>query len=51
MDDLEAGPLADGADPAMCGATVEPLAIMAVQDRPLASLAEGEVDGPSHSWN
>ena len=45
MDDPEAGPLADGADPAMCGATVEPLAVMAVQDRPFTSLAESEVDG------
>ena len=51
MDDPEAGPLADGADPAVCGAPVESLTVVAVQDRPLASLAEGEVDGPGHPWD
>jgi hypothetical protein len=51
MDDPEVGPLADGADPAVCGTPVESLAVMAVQDRSLASLAEGEVDGPGHPGN
>ena len=49
MDDSEAGPLADGVDPAVCGASIEALPVVAVQDRPLASLAEGEVDAPGHS--
>ena len=51
MDDPEAGPLPDGADPAMCGAPVEPLPVVAMQDRSLAPLAEGEVNGPGHPGN
>jgi hypothetical protein len=47
MDNPEAGPLADGADPTVCGASVESLTVVAVQDRPFASFAEG--DGPGHS--
>ena len=42
MDDAKAGPFADGADPAVGGAPVEPLPVVAVEDRSLASLAEGE---------
>jgi hypothetical protein len=48
MDDAEAGPLTDGADPAVRGAPVESLAVVAVQDRSLGSLSECEVDGPGH---
>ncbi len=48
VDDPEAGPLADGADPAVRRASVEPLTVVAMQDRSLASLAEGKVDRPGH---
>ena len=44
VDDAEAGPLADGADPAVCRPPVESLAVVAMQDRALTSLAQGEVD-------
>ena len=49
MDDPEAGSLADGAHPAVCGASVESLTIVAMQDRSLASLAQGKFDRPGHS--
>ena len=48
VDDPEAGALSYGADPAMCGAPVEALPVVAVQDRSFASLAEGQVDGPCY---
>ena len=48
MDDPEASLLSDGADPAVCRAPIESLAVVAIQDRTLASLFEGEVDGPGH---
>ena len=51
MDDPKTGPLADGANPAVCRPPVESLAVVAVQDRALASLSESEVDGPSHPRN
>ncbi len=51
MDDPEPGPLADGADPAMRRAPVEALAVVAVQDRALGALAEGQVDGAGHPWD
>jgi hypothetical protein len=40
MDDPEPGPLADGAYPAVCRATVEALSVVSVQDRALAALAD-----------
>ena len=49
VDNPEAGSLADGADPAMCGTSVESLTIVAAQDRSLASLAQGKIDRPGHS--
>ena len=49
MDDAEAGPLADGANPAVCRPPVESLAVVAVQDRPFGPLSKGEIDGPGHS--
>jgi hypothetical protein len=51
MDDAQARPLADGTDPAMRRSPVESLAVVAVQDRTLGSLAESKVDGPGHSGN
>ena len=48
MDDPKTGSLADRADPAVCRPPVESLAVVAVQDRPLASLSEREVDGPCY---
>ena len=51
MDDSEPGPLADGADPAMCRATVQAVTVVAVEDRTLAALAEHEVDGAGHPWD
>jgi hypothetical protein len=48
VDDPEAGTLPDGANPAVRSTPVESLTVVAVQDRPLASLAEGEVDRPGH---
>ena len=48
VDDAEAGPLADGGDPAVCRAPVESLAVEAMQDRTLAPFAQGEVDGRGH---
>ena len=44
----EPGLLADGADPAVRRATVEALAVVAVQDRALAALSDGQVDGAGH---
>ncbi len=44
VDDPEAGPLADGADPAVPRAPVQSLAVAAVPDRPLGSLSESKVD-------
>jgi hypothetical protein len=38
-------PFADRADPAMCGAAVEALAVVAQQDRSFSPFADGEVDG------
>jgi hypothetical protein len=35
----------------VCGASVESLTIVAMQDRPFASLAQREVDGAGHSWD
>ena len=48
MDDAEAGPPPDRADPAVCRPPVESLAVVAMQDRSLTSLAEGKVDRPGH---
>jgi len=47
VDDPEARPLANGADPAMCSPAVEAAPILSTQDRPLAALTDCEVDGPS----
>ena len=49
IDDPEASPPTDEADPAVRRAPVESLTVVAVQDRSFASLAEGKVDGPGHS--
>ena len=35
----------------MCGAPVEPLAVVAMQDRLFASFTESEVDRPGPSWD
>ena len=51
MDDPEAGPPTNGADPAVRRAPVESLTVLAVQDRALTSLPEGKVDGPGHPGN
>ena len=51
MDNAEACPLADGADPAVRRAPVEALAVVAVQDGPLGSFSKGEVNGPGHPGN
>ena len=48
MDDAEAGPPPDRADPAVCRPPVESLAVVAMQDRSLTSLAEGKVDRSRH---
>lgn len=48
VDDPEAGPPPDGTDPTVCRAPVESLAVVAMQNRALASLSEGEVDGPGN---
>ena len=41
----EAGPLADGPNPAVRGPTVEPFAVTAAEDRAFAPFADGQVDG------
>jgi hypothetical protein len=41
----EAGPLADGPNPAVRSPTVEPFAVTAAQDRAFAPFADGQVDG------
>jgi len=48
VDDPEASPPTDGSDPTVRCPPVESLAVVTVQYRPLASLSEGEVDGPGH---
>jgi hypothetical protein len=41
----EPGPLADGPDPAVCGAPVEPLSVGTDEDGAVGALADGEIDG------
>ena len=45
MDDPKSGSLTDGTHPAVCRAPVEPLAVVAVQDRALAAITDGQVNG------
>lgn len=50
----ESCPLADGSDPAMRGAPVETLAVVAQQDGAFSPFADGEVDGSGgagHEWD
>jgi len=49
MNRSEPGALADGAYPAVRGATIEALAVSAAKDRSLAAFADREVDGPGGS--
>ncbi len=49
VDNPEAGSFADGADPAVRGASVESLTIVAMQDRSLAWLTQSKIDRPGHS--
>ena len=49
VDVAETGSLANCFDPAVCGASVEALAVASSQDRAFAPFADGEVDGASRS--
>ena len=46
VDQPEPGSFADRADPAVSGAAVEALSVVAAQDRAFSAFADGEVDGP-----
>ncbi len=47
----ERGSPTDRLDPAMCGATVEALAVALSQDRSFAPFADGDVDRACRAWN
>lgn len=51
LDDPEAGPLSDRADPAVSRPTVEAIAVLASQNRSMRALSDGQVEGPSRSRN
>ena len=40
MDETEPGPLANGAYPAVRGATIEALSVVSVQDRPFRAISD-----------
>jgi len=51
MNNSEPGALTDGANPTVRSASIESPTVVAMQDRSFASLAEGEVNRPGHSWD
>ena len=51
MDVSESGALADRLDPSMSGSAVEPLAVVADEDRPLSPYTDREVNRARGSWD
>lgn len=47
----EPGALADGANPAVGGTSIEALPVLTLQDRTFATFADSEVDGARRPWN
>ena len=44
MDKAEPGPLSDGTNPTVSGAAIEPVLVLASQDRALVAFTDGQVD-------